>query len=50
MQYGCANGFLGFCHIFLHETLSEYVTHVDDLHLLGDAQVALGILSSCVIC
>ncbi len=33
----------------LDETLSQEVTHIDDLPLLGDAHVALGILSSCVV-
>jgi hypothetical protein len=35
---------------FLDEVLSQNVVHIDDLPLLGDAQVALGILSSCVAC
>jgi hypothetical protein len=34
---------------FLDETLSQDVAHIDDLPLLGDAQVALGILSTCVV-
>jgi hypothetical protein len=33
---------------FLDETLSQNVVHIDDFPLLGDAQVALGILSSCI--
>jgi hypothetical protein len=35
-------------HDFLDEALSHNVAHIDDLPLLGDAQVALGILFSCV--
>ncbi len=34
---------------FLDELLSQDVAHINDLPLLGNAQVALGILSSCVI-
>jgi len=33
---------------FLDEALCQDMAHIDDLPLLGDAQVALGILSSCV--
>ncbi len=33
---------------FLDEALSHNVAHIDDLPLLGDAQVALSILFSCV--
>jgi hypothetical protein len=34
---------------FLDEALSLEVAHIDDLLLLGHAQVGLGILSSCVV-
>ncbi len=34
---------------FLDEVLSQDVAHIDDLSLLGDAHVVLGILSSCII-
>jgi hypothetical protein len=33
----------------LDEVLSQDMAHIDDLGLLGDTQVALGILFSCVI-
>jgi hypothetical protein len=33
---------------FLDEALFHDVVHIDDLPLLGDAHVALGILPSCV--
>ncbi len=37
--------------IFLDETLFQNVVHVNNFPLLGDvAHVALGILSSCVVC
>jgi len=35
---------------FLDEVLFEDVAHIDDLPFLGDAQVGLGIFSSCVTC
>jgi len=35
---------------FLDEVLFQNMMHIDDFLLLGDAQVALGILFSCVIC
>jgi hypothetical protein len=35
---------------FLDEALSQNVAHIDDLPFLGDAQVVLGISSSCVVC
>jgi hypothetical protein len=44
---GVLLGFRGFVTHFLDEVLSQDVVHIDDL-LLGDTQVALGILSSCV--
>jgi len=34
---------------FLDEVLSQKVVHIDDFPLLGNAQLDLGILSSCVI-
>jgi hypothetical protein len=34
---------------FLDEALSQDMAHIDDLPFLGDAQVVLGILSSCVV-
>jgi hypothetical protein len=34
----------------LDEVLFQNMAHIDDLPLLGDAHVALGILSSCVTC
>jgi len=34
----------------LDETLFQNITHIDDLSLLKDTQVALGILSLCVTC
>jgi hypothetical protein len=49
MHFGCASGFLGLCHTFLDEVLSQDVAHIDDLPFMGDVQVTLGILSSCVI-
>jgi hypothetical protein len=33
---------------FLDEALSQEVAYIDDLLLLGNTQVILGILSSCV--
>jgi hypothetical protein len=41
--------FQDFATHFLDEILSQDVVHIDDLFFLGDAQVTLGILSSCVI-
>jgi len=35
---------------FLDEALSQNMAHIDDLPLLGDAHVALSILSSFVTC
>jgi hypothetical protein len=35
---------------FLDEVLFKDVAHINDLPLLGDVQVALGILFSCVVC
>jgi hypothetical protein len=36
--------------IFLDEVLSQDMAHIDDLPILGDIQVTLGILFSCVAC
>ncbi len=35
---------------FFDEVSSQNVTHIDDLSFLGNAQITLGILLSCVIC
>jgi hypothetical protein len=43
-------GFQDFATPFLDETLYQDMTHIDDLPLLEDTLVALGILSSCVVC
>jgi hypothetical protein len=43
-------GFQDFATHFLDQVLSQDMVHIDDLPFLGDAQVALGILSSCVAC
>ncbi len=50
MYFRCANGFSRLYHTFLDEVLSQDVVHINDLLLLGNAQVALCILSSCVDC
>jgi hypothetical protein len=42
--------FQNFARHFLDDVLSQNVAHIDDFPLLGDAHVALGILSSCVGC
>jgi hypothetical protein len=42
---GVPIGTYGFVMHFLDEVLSQDVMHIDDLPILGDAQVALGILS-----
>jgi hypothetical protein len=42
-------GFQGFVTHFLDEVLFQDVVHINDLFLLGDTKVALGILSSLVI-
>jgi hypothetical protein len=44
-----SNVSMGFC-IFLDEVLFHDMVHIDDLFLLGDVQVTLGISSSCVAC
>ncbi len=45
---GVLTGFQNFATHFLDESLSQEVAHVDDLPLLGDAHVVLGILFLCV--
>jgi len=45
---GVPMGSQDFAMHFLDEVLFQDVAHIDDLPFLGDAQVALGILSSCV--
>jgi hypothetical protein len=42
-------GFQDFATQLLDEVLSQDVAHINDFLFLGNAQVALGILSSCVI-
>jgi len=46
---GVPMGFQDFSMHFLDETLYQNVAHVDNLPLLGDTLVVLGILPSCVI-
>ncbi len=46
---GVQVGFQTFATHFLNEILSHDVVHINDFPLLGDAQVTLGILSSCVV-
>jgi hypothetical protein len=46
---GVSVGFQDFAMHFLDEVLFQDVAHIDHLLLLGDAQVALGILSSCIV-
>ncbi len=48
MHLGVPMGFQDFATHLLYEVLSQDVAHINDLLLMGDAQVALGILSSCV--
>jgi hypothetical protein len=45
---GVPMGFHDFAMFFLDELLSQNVMHTDDLLFLGNVQVALGILFSCV--
>jgi hypothetical protein len=45
---GVPLGFQNFATHFLNEVLFQDVAHINDLPLLGNAQVVLGILSSCV--
>jgi hypothetical protein len=49
MHFGVPMGFLNFVTHFLDKVLSQDVAHIDDFPLLKNTQVALGILSSCVI-
>jgi len=42
-------GFQDFATHFLDEVLFQDMAHIDDLPLLENAQVVLGILSSCVV-
>jgi hypothetical protein len=42
--------FQNFVTHLLDEVFSQDMVNVDNLFFLGDAQVALGILSSCVAC
>jgi hypothetical protein len=42
-------GFQDFVTHFLDEALLQNVAHINDFFLLGDTQVALGILFSCVV-
>jgi hypothetical protein len=46
---GMQVGFQDFATHFLDEVLSQDMAHIDDLPLLENAQVVLGILSSCVV-
>jgi len=45
---GVPIGFQGFVTFFLDEILSQDVVHINDLLILGNAQIALGILFSFV--
>jgi hypothetical protein len=47
---GVPMGFQDFSVHFLDEALYQNVAHVNNLPLLGNTLVALGILPSCVIC
>jgi hypothetical protein len=47
---GVPTGFQDFPMHFLDEVLSQDVTHIDNLLLLGDTHVTLGILYLCVAC
>jgi hypothetical protein len=49
MHFGCASGISGLYLHFLDEVLFQNMAQIDDLFLLRDAQVALGILSSSVV-
>ncbi len=46
---GMPMGFQDFATHFLDEVLFQDVVHINDLPLLGNTQIALGILSSCVV-
>jgi hypothetical protein len=45
---GTPMGSQDFAMHFLDKALFQYVVHINDLPLLGDTHVVLGILSSCV--
>jgi hypothetical protein len=45
---GVPMGSQDFATHFLNDVLYQNVAHIDDFPLLGDPQVVLGILSSCV--
>jgi len=45
---GVPMGFQNFATHFLDKVLSHDVAHINDLPLLGNAHIVLGILSSCV--
>jgi len=47
---GALVGFQNFVTHFLDQILFQDVVHINDLFLLGNTQVALGILFSCVVC
>jgi hypothetical protein len=47
---GVLVGFQNFVTYFLDKILSQDAVHINDLFLLGNTQVALGILFSCVVC
>ncbi len=47
---GVLMGFQDFAMHFWDEALFQDMVHIDDLLPLRDAQVVLGILSSCVVC
>jgi hypothetical protein len=49
-HFGCVSGFQDFATHFWDEVLFQDVVHIDDLPFLGNAQVALSILFSCVVC
>jgi len=48
-HFGVPVGSQDFASHFLDEVLSQDMMHIDNIPLLGDTQVALGILSSCVV-
>jgi len=47
-HFGCVSGFSRLVTHFLDGVLFQDVAHIDDLPFLGNSQVTLGILSSCV--
>jgi hypothetical protein len=46
--FGCVSGFSRLVTYFLDGALFQDVAHIDNLPFLGNSQVTLGILSSCV--